>query len=169
MYYFLNLFFVCCIGGYLMEQGVMWLFKQPYNSGIFHGPWTIIYGIASLIILKIGSIIANLKLTKFLKYLIFFISNFLVLLIVELVAGILIEQIFGIVYWDYSDLPLHIGKYICPLVTLVWCVYASILNYFIYPWLKKISNKIPKFITITVTILFCVDVIYTIWEYLTFI
>lgn len=142
---------------------------KKYNSSLLQGPWTIVYGIASLVILWIGKKTSNLKTNKFLKFIIFFIISFIVLSTLEFIAGILIENILGIVYWDYSNLPLNIGKYVCIPISLVWTIYASILNYLVYPWLKKLLPRIPKFITIVLIILFFFDIGYSIAEYLKYV
>lgn len=65
LYYFINLFFVTAIAGYILEQGIMFLFGRAYNSSLLHGPWTIVYGIASLIILFIGDEISKKRECKF--------------------------------------------------------------------------------------------------------
>lgn len=142
---------------------------QQYNSSLLQGPWTIVYGIASLVILWIGKKTSNLKTNKLTKYTIFFILSFIVLSTLEFIAGILIEKTLGIVYWDYSNLPLNLGKYVCIPISLVWTIYASILNYLIYPWLKKFLPRIPKFITIVLIILFFFDIGYSIAEYLKYV
>lgn len=144
----------------------MLAFQKNYNSSLLNGPWTIVYGVASLIILWIGSKISGLKINKFLKFCLFLIICFFALSILEGIAGFLIEKILGIVYWDYSSLPLHLGKYMCVPVSLIWTIYACILNYLIYPWIKKLIVKIPKIITVVLIFLFFIDIGYTIYEYL---
>lgn len=149
-----------------MEQGIMLLFKQKYNSSLLHGPWTIVYGVATLIILMLGDYISKLEFNKYIKFIIFFIICFLVLSSLEGIAGLLIEKILGIVYWDYSDIPLHFGKYICVPVSLIWTIYACVLNYLVYPWAKKLIKKVPKIITYILIVLFLIDIGYTTMEYL---
>lgn len=169
MIYFLNLFFVASIFGFFLEQGLLLLLHKKYNSSLLKGPWTIVYGVASLVILYIGKIVSNLKINKFLKFLCFCILTFLVTSILEFIAGISIEKILGIVYWDYSNIPLNFGRYVCVPVSLIWTIYGCILNYLIYPWLKKLLPKIPKWITVILIILFISDIIYSIWEYLHYV
>ena len=111
-------------------------------------------------------IIKSKKLNKFFEILLFLIINFFVLSLVEFIAGTLIEHILHIVYWDYSDLPLHLGKYVCVIVSLVWMIYAFLLNYVLYPWLKKLALKTPKLVTVILVILFVIDILYSIYEYL---
>lgn len=152
-----------------MEQGLLNLFGKRYNSSILHGPWTIVYGLATLVILFIGDKVSKIKKPKLVKFIIFFIISFFVLSLLELTGGLLIEKVLKIVYWDYSNLPLHLGKYICVPVSLIWTTYAIILNYLVYPWIKKLVPKIPKWITIIFVIFFIIDIIYTIYEYLLYV
>lgn len=168
MFYLLNIFFICSIIGFILEQGMMNLFHQPYNSSLLHGPWTIVYGLASLVILKIGSITAKLKVNKFARFFLFVLINFIALSLIEFTAGFLIYKVLGIVYWDYSHLPFHIGKFVSLLTSLVWCLYAVLLNYLCYPFLKKLALKIPKFITIIIGIIILIDIVYSTWEYLVY-
>ena len=166
MLYLLNLFFIGSIFGFIFEQSVMNLFKQPYNSGILHGPWTPIYGLATFIILKVGQYLDTLNISKFLKYFLFGLINLVLLGLLEFLGGYLIEKIFGIVYWDYSDFPWHLGKYVSLYSSLIWLFLAFFFYYFLYPYLKKIIKKIPLYLTIFVFILFLGDISYTIYEFL---
>lgn len=166
MDYFINLFFVFSCLGFILEQSLLNLFHKRYNSSLLKGPWTIVYGIASLIILFLGKKVSSLKLNKFWRFSIFFISCFVILSLLELISGLLIEAVLGIVYWDYSNMPLHLGKYICVPVSLVWCIYAVILNYLIYPWAKKLIKKIPKVITFILIFFFLIDICYTTFQFL---
>lgn len=169
MYYYLNLFFIFSILGYFVEQGVLTFIGEKYNSSLLIGPWTIVYGIASLIIIYIWKKIAKLSINKFLKFLIFVITSFFVLSLLELIAGILIEKTLGIVYWDYTNMPLNIGKYICVIISLIWSLYAIVINYLVYPRIKDFIKKIPRQITIILIILFIFDVGYSIINYFKYV
>lgn len=165
MYYFINLFFITSMLGYLLEQGIMLLIGKTYNSSLLHGPWTIVYGIASLLILLCGDKISKINIKKYLRVILFLITSFIILSLLEFIAGISIEKLLGIVYWDYTSMPLHLGKYVCVPVSLIWTTYACLLNYLFYPKLKKLAKKIPSIITILVLLLFIIDIAYTIYEY----
>lgn len=167
MYYF-NLFFVYSILGYFIEEGGMALLGMEYNSSLLTGPWTVVYGIASLAIIYAGNRIDLLNYKKGIKVLIFIIISCLMLTSIEFIAGWSIEATLGIVYWDYSGLPYHFTKYVSLPISIIWTVYALLLYYLIYPYLNPLIKKIPKYITIILMVLFVVDILYSAINYLQF-
>ena len=55
--FYLNIFFIFAISGYILETITFFVINKPYNSSILYGPWTPIYGIASLIMVVVYLII----------------------------------------------------------------------------------------------------------------
>ena len=82
----------------------------------------------------------------------------------EFVAGFLIEKIFHVVFWDYSDQKFHIGKYISLSMSLIWGLGSIFLIYCVKPWISDYINKIPKSISIILIILFIIDIIVTVYN-----
>lgn len=85
----------------------------------------------------------------------------IVLSIIEWLGGTLIELFFGISFWDYSKEPFHIGKYVCLKMILVWGLGSIILIYIVKPFVEKIIKKISRFLTITLSVLFIIDLFFT--------
>lgn len=81
----------------------------------------------------------------------------IVLSFLEALGGVLIEKIFGEVFWDYSSQKFHIGHYISLEMTLVWGVASVIFIYVINPLLDGLIKKIPTWVTIIFIILFIFD------------
>ena len=77
------------------------------------------------------------------------------------IGGILIEKIFGKVFWDYSDMKFSMGHYISLEMALVWGVMSLVVTYVIKPFIDKIIKKIPSIITYLVFITFIMDVVFT--------
>ena len=76
--------------------------------------------------------------------------------------GVLIEKIFGVIFWSYENLPFNIGDYISIEMALVWGV-ASLLIVFLRPFFDYIEKKMPRFITWIMMILFIIDLSVTIY------
>ena len=70
-------------------------------------------------------------------------------------------MIFGTTFWDYSDQKFNIGKYISLEMTLLWGVMSIIFIYIIRPILDPLVKRIPKWLTIILSILFIIDIIMT--------
>lgn len=166
--YLLNCFFIYSILGYILEITFALIMGYKPESGILYGPWTPIYGIASIIILIISKKCFNtMHLPRWLETIITIIILTIILTLLELIAGNLIELIFGFSFWDYTNRPCHIGKYICLPFSLIWGVLSVIFIYILHPIMNKIIKKIPKKITIILTILFILDLIIRVYMELT--
>lgn len=146
-----------------METSLSFLMDDGFTSGILYGPWTPLYGIGALIIIFLSKkLFKNLHMNKIVETIIIFFIVTSILTLIEFISGNLIEKILNIVYWDYSDLPLHYGKYICLPISLIWGTLSIIFIYIINPLCKNIIKKIPNYITIIILICFILDIISTI-------
>lgn len=162
MFYYFNCFFVYSFLGFILENIVYLLSGYSGNSGIFYGPWTPVYGIGAIVIILISKwIFEKLKINRFLKVLITFILVTILLSIIEFLGGILIEWIFHIVFWDYSNHKYHLGQYIALDMSLIWGVLSIFFLYCVKPWMDKVIKIIPYFLTCTLITLFVIDIICT--------
>jgi len=153
----INIFLFYSILGNLFEKVIMFFINKNYISGFMNTIFTPIYGIAALIILYIHKKI-KIK-NKLLKILIETIIYAITLSILEFLGGILIENIFNKIYWNYDKFKYNIGKYISLETSLVWGILSIITIYIIQPLYKKIENKIPKPLTISLSIFFIINLI----------
>ncbi len=161
MYYF-NIFFIYSFIGYIYEMLIALVMGNKLDSGFLYGPITPIYGIGVLIILLLSKwLFKKLKLNKYSELCIFFILIVFILTLIEWLGGKLLFFLFHKDYWNYSDLPLSIGKYISAEVSLIWGIFSLIILFWIHPKIKKITTKIPKVITFSLIIGLIADVIIT--------
>lgn len=160
--FYLNTFYIYSILGYLLETLCALIFKYNFNSGILYSIWTPIYGIGALTIIIISKyLFRNLHLKRIYETFIVFIIITIILTFIEWLGGTIIEKIFNITFWDYSSHLYHIGKYISLKMSLIWGIGSIFLIYIINPVIEKIIKKIPMYITITLSILFIIDIIFT--------
>ena len=156
----INLFLTFSILGNIFERVVMYFIDKTYVSGFMNTIFTPIYGIAIILILFIDKKI-NIK-NKVIKLLTEFIIFSIILSIIEGLGGILIELIFNKTYWNYDSYKFNIGKYMSLETSLIWGIISLITLYLIYPLYKKIEDKIPKLLTISLSIIFIINLIYII-------
>lgn len=156
----INLFLTFSILGNIFERVVMYFIDKTYVSGFMNTIFTPIYGIAIILILFIDKKI-NIK-NKVIKLLTEFIIFSIILSIIEGLGGILIELIFNKIYWNYDSYKFNIGKYMSLETSLIWGIISLITLYLIYPLYKKIEDKIPKLLTISISIIFIINLIYII-------
>lgn len=161
--YYLNTFFIFSILGHIIETILM----PHISSGIMFGPWTPIYGIGVIFILLINKFLSKRKISKAYYPLFIFITSAVVLSIIEFIGGLLIEILFGRIFWDYSDEMLHIGKYASLKMSLIWGISALVVTYILKPLIDRYIEKIPKLITYVLAFIFTIDIILTLLHYLT--
>ena len=160
--YYINCFFVYSFLGFLFETAVSKFTGNDFNSGILFGPITPIYGIGVVLIIVISKyFFLNLHLPRWVETIIVFFILILVLTCIEWLGGILIEKLFGVVFWDYSHLKWNWGPYISLEISLVWGVLSLLLIYIIKPFLDSVVTKIPVYFTYIFIFVFVIDVVAT--------
>lgn len=154
---YINIFLFYSILGNLFERIIMFFINKNYISGFMGTIFTPIYGIAALIIIYINKKI-NIK-NKLLKVITQFFIFAVILSILEFLGGILIENIFNKIFWNYDKFKYNIGKYISLETSLIWGLMSLITIYIIHPLYKKFENKIPKTLSIFLSIFFIINLL----------
>ncbi len=161
-YSFLNLtiiFYIFCFFGWLWEL-VFQLIRhfRIVNRGFLHGPWLPIYGVSGLIIL-----IFLYKARK--KPVLNFTLVVLICGTVEYITSYVLEKFYNLKWWDYSNYFLNLNGRIFALGLLGFGLAAMIAIYIVAPKLDELLSKIPKkiliIISIILSILFLIDIIYS--------
>jgi uncharacterized membrane protein len=101
---------------------------------------------------------------RWIETIIVFFILIIVLTFIEYLGGILIEKIFGVVFWNYEDVPMHFGKYIALPISLFWGIMSIVLIYIIHPKIDKYIANIPTFITLILIIITFTDLIYLLYK-----
>ena len=156
--YYINMFFLFSIIGHFIEN----FFYSNIDSGILYGFWTPIYGLGVLLIILINNILKKVKLNKLAHFFFIFLICATTISLLELIGGYTIELLFDRVFWDYSNLPLNIGKYTSLSMCLIWGSASVLFLYILKPIAEVLIKKTPKHITYILSILFIIDVIITI-------
>ena len=154
-----NIFLFYSIFGNIFERIIMFFIDKTYVSGFMGTIFTPIYGISILLILFIHK---RIKIeNKLFKIILEFIIFSITLSLIELLGGILIENIFNKIFWNYDNYKFNLGKYISLETAIFWGLMSIIALYIIHPLYKKIENHIPKLLTIIISITFIINLIYT--------
>ena len=160
--YYVNIFFIFSFIGFLFENLLNIFTNDTFNSGILYGPWTFIYGIGVLLMVIVYKFLQQFHLKKWKEVVLFYIIITVVMTLVEFSGGMLIETIFFLSYWDYTNMRFNYGKYICLEVSLAWGLLATFITYLVLPFINKIEKKIPWFVSVGLIILFILDIVFTI-------
>jgi len=161
---YINYIFVYSFFGFLIESTLYKITNSNKHSGIFYGPYTLVYGFGVLLSILVHEFFLNkIKFkSKILKIISYFIIFTILLSLVEYIGGNILNLVFDIDMWDYSNHKYHFGKYICLTNSLIWGVLGTLNIYFIYPKLKKVIKNIPSLYTYILLIIFFIDFLITI-------
>lgn len=142
---YLNYFFLYSIFGYLFETIFLLIKQSNGESGYLYGAWTPVYGLGIIFIILISNFVfKNIKKNKIIQSVIIFLWVSIALTIIEWLGGITIEYLFKITFWNYSNFPLSMGKYVAIEISLIWGTLSLIFIYLLKKPSDKIIKKIPK-------------------------
>ena len=109
-------------------------FKQHsfVNRGFLNGPICPIYGIGvTVVVASLQPYVGNLILL--------YITSTILVTFLEWLTGFLLEKMFHHRWWDYSEMPLNIGGYVCPLFSAIWGIACVLIVK-----LRNISDQIGE-------------------------
>lgn len=147
---FLNIFFI-----FFIYSFIGWIFETIYvsirqkklaNRGFLIGPYCPIYGISSIIML--------ICLNKYSNDLfILFIMGLVIASFVEYITSLILEKLFKVRWWDYSDRTLNIDGRVCLLNSVLFGFCCIFLIVFLNPCVERIISHIPSTISNLVAII----------------
>ena len=105
--------------GFIVENIWLAISKGYINNRNMNTPFLLGYGLLIMFMyFTIGTPgkLAEWKIfkkakTKFAQYIVYFLYAMLIVSISEIVLGVVVEELCGFEYWNYSNIPLHITKY----------------------------------------------------------
>lgn len=159
--YYINLFFVYSILGFIFENTLVRLLSSNYESGILFGPWVPVYGLGVLVIVLLYKCLVKYIKKEWLRTILLFLLSALLLSILEWIGGELIENVFNKVFWNYEHFKYNIGKYVSLETAAIWGVFALFIVYLIKKPLDKFISHIPKWLSVIFVILFIIDWVIT--------
>ena len=153
----LLLFYFYCLCGWIWESCFVSCKQRHWvNRGFLHGPWLPIYGSGAIIILFAtlpvrGSAIGIALMGTFAATLL------------EYVTGAVMERIFKMRYWDYTNQPFNLNGYICLTSSIGWAGFSWLLVRVIHPPIDRLLRDVPFYLTGplagALTVLFVWDVV----------
>lgn len=153
------LFFVYSFLGWAMEvvHGVYGK-RKLINHGFLNGIVCPVYGF-SMVFLSV--FLDSLREGWF--YL--FLGCMIVSSVIELVTGVILEKVFRIRMWDYSNMKFQVGGYVCLKYAILWGILGMLLIKLANPFFLSIIHKIPQIVgeilLIVFNILLVVDTVTT--------
>lgn len=153
------LFFIYSFLGWCVEVAFVAVTAgKVTNRGFLNGPVCPIYGCG-----MIGVLLALLPVEK--NVWLLFLGGMVICSAVELFGGWILDKIFHMRWWDYSDEKFNIGGYVCLAFSFMWgmaVVFAvKFVHHPIMAVVKKIPFQIQVIIVVVCGVVFVVDMIVT--------
>lgn len=144
--YFLY-FMIYSVLGWILEVVVKLITKRKFiNRGFLIGPYCPIYGCGGLIILLCVGDRNPSMLT-------IFISAIIICSILEYSSSLVMEKIFKVRWWDYSNKKFNLNGRICLETMIPFGILAILVINFIQPNIEKMVSNLSKDQNITLSII----------------
>ncbi len=134
----LFLFYFYSFVGWIWETSFCSIKNRKFeNRGFMRGPFLPIYGFGVItMMLSTCMFRGNLPLV--------FISGMIGATILEYFTGALMEALFKVRYWDYSDKPLNLNGHICLFSSLGWGLASIIVDRLLEGPADIMVSRIPE-------------------------
>lgn len=157
--YYILLFFLLSFLGWIWEVCIYLVREGQFvNRGITIGPWLPIYGAGALLLYFLLHQWAKKPVRVFL-------ISMTVCSALEYGSGYFLERMWGVKWWDYSDMPLNLNGHICLVSCLMFGVGGVFLISFFLPVYTALYHRVPVKVRMSVSllllILFVMDAAYS--------
>lgn len=143
------IFIVYSIAGWLLEITVGLLQKHRFvNRGFLIGPICPIYGTGALLITFCLSPLHN--------PIVIFLASVLICATLEYSTSVIMEKLFHVRWWDYSDRPFNLNGRICLEALIVFGIGGTLVTLFFSPALYHVLSILPDVALYTLALIFVV-------------
>jgi uncharacterized membrane protein len=137
IYIYFIYFLIYSFGGWICETFYCLIVdKQCINRGFLKGPFCPIYGFGALTVIIILTPISS-------NIIILYLSAMACASVLEYITGFLLETVFNLKWWDYSNYRFNIKGRVCLLNSILFGILALILVEVIHPLLSEFIRKMP--------------------------
>ena len=154
----LLVFFLYCVLGWCFETTVVSVKQRHFvNRGFLRGPMLPIYGFGAVLLLHVS-------LPLYDRPAALFFASMVAATIFEYIVGVVMEKLFKVKYWDYSNQPFNLNGYICLSSSITWGFFTILMNQILHPPVEQIVEDmfaidVHGIVLILVSIIFVADVI----------
>ena len=130
--------------------------REPVNRGFMRGPFLPIYGCGAMSLLMMT---APFRANPFLAFIVGVVGATLL----EMITGVVMERLFKVRYWDYSEEKWNYKGYISLMSSLAWGGLTLLLVYGLHSriqsFLLSVDGEVLKNTVLMMTIVFIFDLV----------
>ena len=141
-------FYIYCFFGWCFESTYVSLRKHRFvNRGFLHSPLLPIYGSGAVVMLLV-----TLRIRSY--AVLMFFAGMIGATALELVVGLVMEAVFEVKYWDYSNQKFNYKGVICLSSSLCWGLFTVLLNKVMHQPVEAFVMGLPAAaVTVTVCVI----------------
>jgi len=163
-YMYFSYFVIYSFLGWICETTYCFIIDKQYvNRGFLNGPFCPIYGVGALIVIIMLTPVSY-------NIILIFLSAMIFTSILEYITGFLLEVIFNLKWWDYSNYRFNIKGRVCLLNSTLFGILSVVTFKVINPVITELLNNIQSNIIIWICniliIVFLYDTIITVYKVL---
>lgn len=131
-------FYIYCFLGWCFESAYVSICKHRLvNRGFMRGPLLPLYGSGAIVVLFIALPFREMPVMVY-------ITGMLAATILEYVVGVVMEKLFRVRYWDYSNQRFNIQGHICLSSSIAWGFLSLALIYGMHKPIEKFVLNLPS-------------------------
>lgn len=148
-------FYFYCFFGWCFESTYVSIKSKRFvNRGFMRGPFLPLYGSGAIMMLLVSK--------PFQEHIVLvYIAGCIGATVLEYVTGVVMEALFKVRYWDYSNQPFNFQGHICLGSSLAWGLLTVAMTELIHKPVERLVLSIPSGIltpvTLVLTALICAD------------
>lgn len=136
-YHWLTFFYIYCFCGWVFESTYVSLKQHHFvNRGFLRLPMLPLYGTGAVMMLWVSLPVKN---NLFLVY----CSGVVAATLLEYVTGYVMERLFKVRYWDYSNQKFNIHGYICLTSSIAWGFLTILMTEVIHKPIEHLVLNLP--------------------------
>lgn len=155
-------FYTYCFLGWVWETCYVSVRKARWvNRGFIHGPFLPIYGSGAITVLIFTlHFRTNAGLV--------FLTGMASATLLEYFTGAVMEKLFHVRYWDYSNQPLNLNGHICVLSSLAWGLFSVLLTLYMHNPIERfalsMNQNLLEVIVFLLTVYLSIDMAQSVRE-----
>ena len=137
-YHWLTFFYIYCFFGWIFESVYVSVKTRHFvNRGFLRLPMLPLYGTGAVMMLWVSLPVKN---NLFLVY----VSGFFAATLLEYVTGYVMERLFKVRYWDYSNQKFNLNGYICLTSSMAWGFLTIFMTEIIHRPIERFVLALPQ-------------------------
>ncbi len=135
-------FFFYCFVGWCFESAYVSLKKKTFvNRGFMSGPFLPLYGSGAVMMLVVSAPFRHRLAATY-------IAGMIGATVLEYVTGVVMEALFHVRYWDYSNQRFQYKGYICLSSSVTWGFFTLLLTQVIHKPVEMLICGLPHIVSV---------------------